>query len=211
MALPEDTLSGTFVPSQLISPDNRPITGLTDWERGGVAIQNATQGINAFDWLLSVIGDTVTLTREGALTQNVFSRPGIQEISFSFDQNMNPAFVYKVDGIMYLRWFDSFVNQIVTTNFGPGRTPKLSMDDKRTTSLNTNDIIFAYLRDDELLYRQQRDRFTIERVLKTDIDPAAELEAVGMSNTLRLYFKFKPFLILPSCVAPGGPGGGGVE
>lgn len=200
MALPENALaSGGEIESVFLFPDSLEKFGLTDYERSGIDIQNPSQGINSQIWTCRVVGNNVYVQREGRESEFMFSRPNISEISFAFDQNMNPHFAYTVGEEVFLRWFDSVTQQFITTNFGTGRNPKLTMDDKRDTSLQINDILFAYMRGGILCYRQQRDRFSIERVLQSGLPSDIALDTIGMSSVLRIRFTFKPYLMLPTC------------
>jgi hypothetical protein len=129
-----------------------------------------------------------------------FSAPGITEFSFSFDQNMRLAIAFVQDGVAKLRWFDSVPGQTVITEYPSAITPRVVLDDKRFTQTSASDIIFAYMRNGDLYYRQQRDRFQTE-IDPTELMPEPErtqtrernalspgLIKIGFNRQLRLQF-----------------------
>lgn len=190
MAMPENVTSTSAVVVSFLVPDIDVTTALVDYERGGVAVQNTSQGVNSYAWTCSVDGIYVMIQREGAAPVAVFEQATIVEISFAFDQNMRPQFAYRLaSGDIYLRWFDTLTNLYRTDNFGTGRNPRLALDDKRPSQSDRADVIFAYIRGDTLYYRQQRDRYTIERALRSGISAITKLKNIGMTRNLRLLFE----------------------
>lgn len=186
----EDRLSTIPVESEFLAPDNAGVDELVDFEQGGVALNDASQGLNVRPWKCFLDGNNVMLQAESDPPVLIFTQSGIDYLSFCFDQNMRPCVTYRQGGSVYLRWFDSVPSQYVTTNFGTTlRDPRVCLDDKRNTQYALrSDIIFAYLRADMLCYRQQRDRFNIERILEVGIGSTARLSNVGMTRGLRLQF-----------------------
>jgi hypothetical protein len=55
--------------------------------------------------------------------------------------------------------------------------------------MKATDIILAYIRDNTLYYRQQRDRYGIERTLRTGLFDSVKLRNIGMARNYRLYFE----------------------
>jgi hypothetical protein len=68
------------------------------------------------------------------------------------------------------------------------RSPRLTLDDKRSSQFGNSDVMFGYMRGQSLCYRQQRDRYTIERVLRTDLPEDIRLKNIGMMSNWRLKF-----------------------
>lgn len=197
MALPENRLSTTPAPIGFVGARALPSSKIVDYEDGGIAIQDTSMGLLYQRWraLLFNAGEADSYVQLDAPTVAAFtlvSLPGMTEISFTFDQLMRPVLAYVQSGSCYLRWYDSAASAYVTDLIGAGIvTPRVAMDDKRFTSsggLQTNDVILAYVRGGDLYYRQQRDRYTIERLLKTTVKP---LVKVGFSRGLRFQFMFE--------------------
>lgn len=193
--IPDNRLSSIPVPSEFLPPDDQGGNALIDYEMGGVALNDPSQGLLVKQWscYIGENGMDVFLQAGSETPILVFSTGGIDSLSFTFDQNMRPAICYTAGDQVYLRWYDSLVASYVTTNFGGGiRDPRLSLDDKRNTQYALrSDIIFAYIKDDALCYRQQRDRFTIERTLEVGISNSLRLVGVGLSRGLRLQFDLR--------------------
>jgi hypothetical protein len=110
---------------------------------------------------------------------------------------MNPCVAFVQDGDLWLWWFDSVAHAQVFTEFS-GEQPRVAMDDKRTTQSLANDILFTYIRDDKLYYREQRDRFGVEYLLTdgTNGRPADvagfDLIRFGMNSVNRMQWGFRP-------------------
>lgn len=191
MSLPQDVASTLPVGGVLLAPEGITTLGLEDFELGGVAIQDASQGLMSYTWRCYVSGLDVYLERIGSgVSTLLFQQSGIKTICFSFDQNMRPTVAYRTEqGQTFLRWYDSVAQLYRTDGFGDLRDPHITLDDKRAMSLETSDVIFAYIRGSNLCYRQQRDRYTVEYVLKAGLPADAKFKALGMANNLRLQFE----------------------
>lgn len=196
MALPNNVASTLGIGDAILSPDNQVTSLLEDFERGGNAVNDPSGGLNVRNWRCYVDesnGADVYLQPSSGAPVLIFSVPGISAITFTFDQLMRPAVVYRAGTTTSLRWFDPQANAFVTTGFGDLVDPRLSFDDKRSTQAGPRgDIIFAYLRNNgatrSLHYRQQRDRFTIEYTLRSGLPANTRLRTVGMNRGLRMQF-----------------------
>lgn len=190
--LPQNAVSSVAVPSTFLSPDNTPANRLIDIERGGIGLNDPSQGLNVQDWTCFVAtnGTDVQVKPGSGSPITLFSQAGIEELAFAFDQNMRPCVAYRVADITYLRWFDSVPQTFVVTAFAATRNPKLALDDKRITQIATNsDIIFAYMRGNIVYYRQQRDRFQTERLVRSGVPDGLALVRIGMGQNLRFQFE----------------------
>lgn len=187
--LPQNTYSSIAIPGQFLNPDDRVNSSLVDYEQGGVALNNATQGLMSYTWKCFMEGSTVLLQREGAAEITLFSTDGITELALAFDQNMQYSVAYVQNGILKLRWYDSLVANYITTVFSDARNPCLTLDDKRQTQTGNSDVLLAYIRGTTLYYRQQRDRYSVERTLRTGLFASTILNKIGMSANYRVQFE----------------------
>lgn len=162
------------------------VTGLIDYEDGGIAIQDPSEGSQYQRWRGRLLGSDIILDAPEVEPFSVYSGEGITEFSFTFDQNMRPAVAFVQDGVAKLWWFDSVPGQQVITEYPGAVTPRVILDDKRFTQTSNSDVILGYVRDGALYYRQQRDRFTIERLL--DAGPHVGLVKIGFNVQLRLQY-----------------------
>jgi hypothetical protein len=192
--MPGDSLSLSPVPRPFIGARSLPITPIVDYEDGGIAINDASQGLLYQRWraILFRPGEPDSYVQLDAREVEPFTLvelPNVTEISISFDQLMRPTLAFVRNGVAYLRWFDSVPGEYVTDEIGAGiLTPRVTMDDKRfiaSEGYQLSDVILAYIRNGNLYYRQQRDRFTIERLLAENVKP---LIKIGFTRGLRLQY-----------------------
>ena len=192
--IPQERLSSVPQPADYCAPDDiDPPNALTDYELGGPALNDATGGLQDRISTLHAEGTTgnVYLSAPGVFRTLLFTAPGITEASLAFDQNMRPFVAFVQGGRAKFRWYDTEIEANRISDLGDGdHSPRCTMDDKRTsaTELGQNDVILAYVRAGNLYYRQQRDRFEVERLLHEGVP--GRFMRVGMHKGGRLQFLF---------------------
>jgi len=197
MALPNDALSTTAVLGNYISPYDRYSDDLTDYELGGSAIGVSDDGLEYQVWSLRYENDEDSpdygdFVITGETTGEVVTPINVANVvrcCLAFDQNMNVFIGYETEaGQAYHYWYDTLISGYKTTTMDSGvRSLQCCLDDHRVTQSGTSDIILAYIRSGNLCYRQQRDRYGTEYVLKSGVG-GAEIYRVGMSDIGRLQF-----------------------
>lgn len=190
MALPNNQLSATPVPSGYLSPDAHiRVNTLYDYERGGVALNDASEGLLGYDWKVWVEGDDILLARAPYDSPTtLFTAAGTTWVSLAFDQNMRPNVAYMQAGACKLWWYDTTIPGATTTTFADCTSPMLCMDDKRQGADSYNDVLFVYVRAGSIRYRQQRDRYGTERTLIAV--PDGTILQVGMAQNLRVQIRY---------------------
>lgn len=190
MALPHNQLSAVPYPSGYLHPDDHArVNTLYDYERGGVALNDASEGVNSYDWKAWVDGDDILLARAPYDSPTtLITAAGTTWISLAFDQNMRPALAYMQSGVCKLYWYDTTIPGATTSTFADCASPMLCMDDKRQGADSYNDILFFYVRAGSIRYRQQRDRYVTERTLVAV--PAGYILQVGMAQNLRVQIRY---------------------
>lgn len=191
MSLPYDVLSPTPAPAALLVPDDLGRrTRVQDYERGGIAVGDPSQGLDVQNWRLRLLGTDLLLSPEPYDTETaILVIAGVTELSLSFDQNMNVSVAYVELGQAKLYWYDTALPGYTTTILAADvRSPFLSFDDKRpfATTINSNDILLFYLRSNRLCYRQQRERFLTERTLAWFDGSQVTIKRAGMNRGLRM-------------------------
>lgn len=202
MALPDNRLSTYEADEEFLPPDDLPYTPLNVSELGGVDLQNTTQGLKSNIWTLryDMFNKGLILETYGKYYEIVKDIEAPDSIDLAFDQNMNYAVCWSSGNTVKLKWFNPQVINFVTEMFTGVRDGHLSLDDKRIEFTNTSDIIFAYIKTNgSLCYRQQRDRFTVERTLKENIPDECTLEKIGMTRGNRMKFKISMQTSIPEC------------
>jgi hypothetical protein len=191
MAMPGNVLVEPFQPAPFDEPDDVPRVPLTtDLELGGTALNDPSFGLQVKDWKFAYTdfdGNVFVAPAGGGVANMLFTRLGITQLSGAFDQNMNPAVAF-IDGTdAWLWFFDTVLNAYTFLALPAGaRTPFLTMDDKRPTANSYNDILLFYVLDTNLVYRQQRNRFQVERILHSFNGPQVDILRVGMNKGLRV-------------------------
>ncbi|WP_444922937.1 hypothetical protein ACJJH9_12200 [Microbulbifer sp. DLAB2-AF] len=89
-----------------------------------------------------------------------------------------------------LYWYDSSQGAQITTDWPGIVTPKVSLDDARSTQSAVSDVIFAYLKNGNLYHRLQRDRYGNEYLLASDVNSPGLIK-IGMNWQFRFQFLLK--------------------
>lgn len=176
--------------SPWLSPDDSPYTRLQDFELGGVGISDPSQGLTGYTWELRAFGDLLRIRRGTDPWSDVLTFSTPYEVALAFDQNMRPLVAIATRSKdLYLYWYDPVISGYTTMSLGKGRTPRLSLDDKRPSASQYSDVILGYIKNKDVVYRQQRDRFLQEYHVLSNIPGHAKLAALGMGINLRMQFK----------------------
>lgn len=191
--MPDNELSSTPITTPLMFPKNLPTVGLEAFELGGVALNDPSQGLMVKSWRAFANDDgDVYVESDDDPPVFQFSAPNISTISLTFDHNMEPFVAFTQPSGAKFYWFDTFDGQHKITDLPTGSTwPRASLDDKRRIAAATSDIILAYIRDGNLYFRQQRDRYLVEYLLYPDLNIAVidpTIIEVGMGTNLRFQF-----------------------
>lgn len=169
---------------------NYPLT--ESYELGGVALNNPNEGLESYVWFLWTDSNNIFLKRlDSDEVITVITAPNISEVDFTFDQNMRGYYTYVSNGIVHFNWYDTEKAAQVTTvmpaNIKHGR---LSLDDKRKFNILNSDIIFAYQKNTELVYKLQREKFLIEHTAAVSKDKRI-LWRIGMGVNNRFLFYWR--------------------
>lgn len=192
MALPQDVLSSQVVYAPFEAPRSEVKLPLEDYDYGGVALSDASQGLKAKVWRGFVDGNDVKFEAPGVSASVIFTEPGITDLAITFDQNGRPFVAYMVGAVAKFRWYDALAaGYSVTTLPAGSKDPRCQLDDKRYSQAQTSDIILAYVRLGTLYTRKQRDRYLIEYAMATGL-PAGKLVQVGMNIGNRFQFYVQP-------------------
>ena len=184
-------LSTTDVAAPLVGARALPISGMVDYEDGGIGISDPSEGLLYQIWKATIVdaggsNKEVYFEAPNTAPHLVYSGGNITEISFTFDQNMRPVLAFVENDLPYFRWYDSSAEAQVVTALDSGViNPRVFLDDKRVLQRGNSDIILGYIKADNLYFRMQRDRFGVEYLLKEGV---LSLSKIGMNRQLRLQF-----------------------
>ncbi len=187
--LPGNVLSDTPVPQGFAAPRDIPPQQLIAYDYGGIAIQDPSQGLMVKVWRCRWENGNFILDADGVPDTVIYSADSVTELDITFDSNMQPFIAFVQAGVAKYRWYDTTVSGFVVNTLTGAVTPRCQLDDKRTHQQNVSDIILAYVIDGSLYYRQQRDRFGVERLLAEGAGPG--LRRIGMGLRWRMLFEME--------------------
>ena len=190
--MPDNEKSTVSVVANFEGGRGKPTSGVIDYELGGIAINDPSKGLDYQIWRSRKIQDRILLDNPDISEPIIIlDLPNVTEFSFTFDQNMRVTIAYVQKGTSYIKWYDTQAGEMVTTTIGKVKTPRVSLDDKRTIARVDSDVILAYVKNDnKIYYRYQRDRYGVEYKL-SDIDASAGLVKIGMMNNYRFGFMIR--------------------
>lgn len=192
--IPYNTLVLTDKYTRLVEPESLKKTGLVDYEKGGVALGDSSEGLNKYDWTFKVVNKT-----QGVLSRDGFPETIVYEFStkpidvaFCFDQSMNIVIAWQdKDFNLYLRRYNSTTNSFQVLNLGIGKCPRLTLDEKRSEFISNSDVILGYIANNTLLYRVQREGYLIIHTVEQNMLPSQRLARIGVKG-FRLQFVLTP-------------------
>ena len=191
--LPDNELSTLAVVRGYNDPVKRPGDFLTDWERGGIGLNDSSTGMLVQLWTLQVLKDVdappllrVVVSSPIVPETLLFTGNDITEASLSFDQNMNPFVAFVQAGQAKIYWYDPVVPGQVTTDLAADVvSPRCCIDQKDPLDIANSDNILAYIRDGWLRLRYQRDRYTVEHDMCEVGDALLVSVAMNVGNQLQ--------------------------
>ena len=132
---------------------------------GGIALNNPSQGRLVQPW--SVVYAAGSIQVQPVSGSVVFTLPAtdVQTISLAFDNNMAPVLAWKTSAGANLYYYDSTTLSYVTQFFSAVTSCKVCVDDPQDFYTSQSDVIFGYTLNNNLYWRQQRDRYSIERLV----------------------------------------------
>lgn len=192
--LPDNMLSGSNMSTTFLVPFRED--RLIDYEWGGIELSDTSHGLDYQVWRCWFDEPTkeVRINRlsEPLTTYIVYTSIAIPIVSIglSFDGNMRATICWtSVNGDCYLYYYNPVTASMDTATFNNVTNACISMDDHRQFNVSNADIILAYTRGTQLLYRQQRDRYLIERELSNS--SPGNLWQIGMSTQNRFQFGYR--------------------
>ena len=174
----------------LLSPRSRAYPLTESWESGGVGLSDTSQGLVSHIWRAWTDSKDIYIQRSDLpkdTTKTLLAASNITELDLTFDQNMRPVLTYVSGGIAKLYWYDTVSQSQTITDFPNVQNPRVSLDDKRAFNTANSDVIFAYINNDQLCCRYQRERYGIEHALH-QLPPKTQLVKIGMGTANRFLF-----------------------
>lgn len=195
--IPDNELSVKPIRASLLYPNRFLLASLTeDYEMGGIAIQDPSEGVNYQPWFGYWRDDGALCVRPAIDGEDIvlFSEPDIFEFSFAFDQNMRwYAATQRTDGSFRFRWYDSLIEGYATLELSGIGGFKVTQDDKRDVlvQLGRSDVLLTYIKDRKLYIRNQRERFQVEHLLAENLPKNIRITNFGMTERYRVQWRIR--------------------
>ena len=190
--IPLGRFTDPALPSDFISPYDEDYNPIEEATVGGLAIGDGSAGRRVQRWTYFYAGGSINVIPEVGPIGWSMVMPGVETLSGAFDNNMRPVVAYqKADGA-YLYRYDEILEDYNTISILNATSSRCVVDDTRDVYNADSDVIWGYILDGNLYYRQQRDRFTIPYLIGPA--PYGKLVRVAMNVNNRLQFKVDPRL-----------------
>ncbi len=173
------------------------MTYLTHYVDGGVNLGDTSLGLYYQIWRVRVVNNNIVINASNIPDIIVYHGINITEMNLAFDQNMNTVIAVVDNNVTKIRYYDLAINssgykEVIIPDI---INPRVSLDDKRQLANSYNDVILAYLKGEDLYFRQQREDYSVERLLK--INAGSKLIKIGMNRAYQLQFLLKKPTIQP--------------
>lgn len=193
--IPDNRLSTELMLADwLIEKPDAEFTRTEGYEYGPQALFDTQSELNAVLWKYMYRNDDVLMLKEGHdLEIKIDTVVGATDLSVCFNQSAQPVIAYMASGLTFLKWFDTNIQEYVVTELGAGlSSPRVLLDIKDKKSSQSDVILFYFRNNQTLCARYQRDRYSIEYVLKST-SPHRILR-VGMNKINRIQFLIEEVL-----------------
>lgn len=194
--MPGNVLASQYKKSAFMVPDNKQSAKGFDYEIGGIAITDPSQGLRVQTWGIRWIGGIVAIFSPTQPDRILFEVENpIKRAALAFDQNMRPSVAFSEDTPEGFRnrlyWYDP-TTQAHTFMELPldAIYPAISLDDTNLEHTSTSDMLLAYINEGgDLTVLRQRDRFLVPYIYPTNLSLGSYVEKVGMNVGNRFQFK----------------------
>lgn len=190
MAIPAGGFTAQPFTSPFIAPFDDAYLPLRMRVPGGIAIGDGSQGRDVQFWTVSYAPDMISIANAAGVVGFTLPVVGALSVSAAFDANMSPNIAYMKAGGAYLYFYDSLAGAYSTLLIAAANDCRVCVDKTTQFFEAASDVIFAYLKDGNVYFRVQRERFAVEHL----IGPAVgTLVRVGPNQDNRLQFEIAPF------------------
>lgn len=148
-----------------IPPYNLPYNPLEQTVLGGIALNDPSQGRMYQNWVIYYDSPYIRIKPEGGSVVFSLEMANVTAVSLAFDSNMNIAIAYQKNSGSYLYYYNFDVSAFSTLEIAGATSCRAVVDDPRTFYTPDSDIMFGYTLNGNLYYRQQRDKYLIERLI----------------------------------------------
>ena len=184
--IPNNTITPTPVESNFAYLEGQHYDPLYQQVMGGIALRDPSQGRLAQAWSIAYVNGAIEIRPQNGTLAYSIAELDVQTVSLAFDNNMAPVIAWTTTGGANLYYYDKITATYITRFFTGVTSCKVAVDDPRDFYNLASDVMFGYTLNNMLYWRQQRDRYDIERL----VGPTAQtLIRMGPSVIDRLQFQ----------------------
>lgn len=186
--IPSNAFTATAQVDAFVPPVDDIYNPTTVRASGGIAIGDGSRGREVQFWTADYVAGAIVVTPALGGTGFTLTVAGVLTLSLAFDNAMRVVLGYMKDDGAYLYYYNSLTPAFETLYYATATSCRVCVDDTAEFYNSASDVIFAYVAGGNLCWRQQRDRYAVERV----IGPATgKLVRVGLNRGNRLQFQLK--------------------
>lgn len=184
------TTPPTLLPPHTIEEDDR-----ISYSYGGIALNDASQGLMALIWRARLDCSRVYLSNssDGYASESLLygHSVGADRVGLSFDNNMQPVLLLYYDNTAVVRFYDGGEIAFIFQTVSGVRGARIVMDYPWRGGNEIRDTLVCYVRnsDDKLYYRRSRDRYLFEYEIQ-ELDQFQTLRGVYATTDKRVAFRF---------------------
>ncbi len=151
--------------SDFLPNNNLAHTPLTQIVRGGVDLGSSIYGRDYQNWVVFYENSTIKVKKETGAVEFSLEVANVKYLSMAFDTAMRITLAWIVDADAYLYYYDTISLSYITVKHPNVTSSRLSLDKADDWFEAASDVIFLYIRNNVLYYRQQRERYEVERAI----------------------------------------------
>jgi len=127
---------------------------------GGINLGDISQGRNVYLWTAVYNDNVLSVTRSDGYLALQKTIDGLSAVAIEFDYNMNIVITWvAVDGA-YLYYNSTIFNEYITLHYPKVTSSIVVIDNPTDEAIAVSDVLFAYVSDNRLTYRKQREEYS---------------------------------------------------
>ena len=184
--IPANTITPTPIEYPFAYLEGQHYDPLYQRVMGGIALNDPSLGRLVQPWSVAYVGTSIEIRPADGTLAFSMTELGVLAVSLAFDNNMAPAIAWMTTAGANLYYYDTVTAGYITRFFTEVLSCRVAVDDPREFYTTMSDVIFGYTLGTNLYWRQQRDRYDIQRT----VGPTTQLlMRMGPSVGNRLQFQ----------------------
>jgi hypothetical protein len=179
--------ANSFTSSPQVGNYSSPVNGvyypLMQTTLGGIAIGDNSKNRQYRRWICEYTGGNITVRPEGQAVVFTLAQTNVLSVSLAFDNAMNIALAWMTPTGAKFYYYDTVSLTNIIVDYPDITSCRVCVDNANDYYNASSDVLFVYTKNNNLYYRQQRDRYDTERLIGST---TKLIKRVGMSDLNRL-------------------------